>query len=177
MTTALLEFYPAWKHRQFEPIERGQNIRIVYDAARLSRCPTKSNDAELGDTVAYIRFHPRGEIMRANVVERVQKKDNQSGPVVSYRTVPLVVSVPEDATQVELWFHSVSLGATRCDVWDSHFGENYWFNVGAKPPRQQWQPVMYRAEALSRPDTVNVASVETAKANAKRGRRSHKAQR
>ena len=175
MSTALLEFYPAWKHRQFEPIERGQNIRIVYDAARLSRCPTKSNDTEFGDTVAYIRFHPRGEIIRANVVERVQKKDDLPGPVVSYRTVPLVVSVPDDATRVELWFHSVSLGKTSCDAWDSRFGENYWFNVGGMPPRQPAQPVMYRAEALSRPDTVNVASVEMAKANAKRARRSHKA--
>jgi len=142
VTTALLEFYPAWKHRQFEPIERGQNIRIVYDAARLSRCSTKSNDAELGDTVAYIRFHPRGEIIRGTVVERVQKSDKHPRPAVSYKTIPLVVSVPHDATQVELWFHSFSQGATRCDAWDSHFCENYWFNVGGlpaqQPPQRGW---------------------------------------
>lgn len=125
MTTALLEFYPAWKHRQFEPIERGQNIRIVYDAARLSRCFTKWNDTEFGDTVAYIRFHPRGEIIRASVVERVRKNDNPPGSVVSHRSVPLVVPVPDDATQVELWFHNFSQTVTRCDAWDSDFCENY----------------------------------------------------
>lgn len=166
MTTALLEFFPAWKHRQFEPIERGQNMRIVYDAARLSRCFTKWNDAEFGDTGAYVRFHPRGGIIRASVVERVRTNDNWSGPVLTHRTVPLVVSVPDDATQVELWFHSFSQTATRCDAWDSHFCENYWFNVGGPPPRKPSQPVMYRTGAQSRPDIVNVASVEIGKMNA-----------
>ena len=166
MTTALLEFFPAWQQRQLNAIERGQGLRIVYDTARLSPCFTKWRGAEFGDIVAYIRFHPRGEIVQGSLVEAVRSQENPPGPVIAHRSLPLEISVPDDATQAELWFHNFSQTTTRCDAWDSRFGENYWFDVAGLPPRTPAQPVVYREGAQSRPDVVSVLSIQISKVNA-----------
>jgi hypothetical protein len=39
------------------------------------------------------------------------------------------VVVPMGATQVELWFRNSYQASSRCEAWDSRFGQNYWFNV------------------------------------------------
>src|SRR5262245_30468047 len=166
VTTALLEFFPAWQQRQLNAIERGQGLRIVYDTARLSPCFTKWRGAEFGDIIAYIRFHPRGEIVQGSLVEAVRNQENPPGQVIAHRAVPLEISVPDDAAQAELWFHNFSQTSTRCDAWDSRFGTNYWFDVGGAPPQRPAQPVAYRTGAQPRPDIINVLSWRVAKVNA-----------
>jgi hypothetical protein len=37
--------------------------------------------------------------------------------------------VPQDATQVELWFHSWFPFSGYEEVWDSLDGQNYWFDI------------------------------------------------
>jgi uncharacterized protein DUF6209 len=165
-TTALLEFFPGWQHRQLNTIERGQALRIAYDRTRLSPCFMTWRGAEFGDIVAYIRFHPRGEIIQGSLVEGVRNQENPPGAVVAHRSVPLEISVPDDATQAELWFHNFSQTKTRCDAWDSRFGENYWFDVGGLPPRTPARPVVYRVGAQPRPNIVNLLSARISKVNA-----------
>lgn len=65
----------------------------------------------------------------------------------------------------EVWFHNFSQTSSRCDAWDSRFGENYWFEIGGAPPRIPAQPVRYRSGALTSPDMVNVLEESATKVN------------
>ncbi|WP_437730079.1 DUF6209 family protein [Sorangium sp. So ce1335] len=163
---AVLQFFPAWQHVQQGEIERGGRLRIEYDMTRLSRCFTPWRGAEIGDITAVVRFHPRGEIVEGSVVEAQRAPGDPPGAVIAHRPAPLEISVPDDATRVEMWFHNFSQTSARCDAWDSRFGDNYWFDVGGPPPRVPAQPVVYRAGAQPRPDIVNVRSARISKVNA-----------
>ncbi|XXY13032.1 DUF6209 family protein [Sorangium sp. So ce216] len=165
-TTAVLQFFPDWVHAQQGQIERGGTLRIDYAMARLSRCFTTWRGAEIGDITAIVRFPPRGESVQGSVVEEQRAPGNPPGAVVAHRPAPLEVSVPDDATHVEMWFHGYHQTSDRCDAWDSRFGDNYWFEVGGPPPRRPAQPVVYRAGAQPRPDVTNVRSATIAKVNA-----------
>jgi Family of unknown function (DUF6209) len=75
--------------------------------------------------------------------------------VVGHVPAALDITIPGDATQAEVWFHNFSQTTSRCDAWDSRFGDNYWFDVGGPPPRVPRQPVSSRRSAVTRPDMVN----------------------
>src|SRR5207249_5717950 len=119
-----------------------------------------------GDIVAHIRFHPRGEIVSGSVVSPIRDSENPPGVVIGHVPMPFEAAVPSDATLVEIWFHNFYQTSSRCDAWDSRFGENYWFEVGGTPPRSPAQPVSYRSGAVTRPDMVNVTEQTAAKINA-----------
>ncbi len=165
-TTAVLQFFPDGGLAQQGQIERGGGLRIEYAMNRLSRCFSQWRGAEFGDTVAYLRFHPRGEIIQRSVVDPVRVPGNPPGAVIAHSSAPWDLSVPDDATQAEMWFQNFSQTSTRCDAWDSRFGDNYWFDVGGSPARIPAQSVVYRAGAQPRPDVVNVLSAEVSKVNA-----------
>jgi hypothetical protein len=151
MPAARLQFLPDWRAQQQGTIDRGGTLTIEYDKSRLSPCFAEWHDAELGDIVAYCRFHPRGDVITGSVVAASR---------------PLALQVPLDSTDVELWFQNFSQTSTRCDAWDSRFGQNYWFGVGGPPPRLPFPAVSYRAGARTRPDMVNVLSQQATKLNA-----------
>lgn len=132
---------------------------------RLPHCFTKWRGAEFGDIMAYVRFHPRGEIVSGSVVAPVRDRENPPGMVVGHVPIPFEVAVPTDATQAEIWFHNFYQTSSRCGAWDSRFGENYWFEVGGALPRITAHPVSYRSGALARPDMVNVLEQGAAKVN------------
>jgi hypothetical protein len=129
--------------------------------------PTKFRGAEFGDIVAHVRFHPRGEIVSGGVVAPVRSggPPGPPGMTIGHVPMPFEVAVPSDATQAEIWFHNFYQTTSRCDAWDSRFGENYWFEVGGAPPRVPAQPVSYRSGAVTRPDMVNVLEQSAAKVN------------
>lgn len=162
-TTAVLQFLPDWQHTQQGPIERGGKLRIDYEPSRLSRCFTTWRGAEIGDITAYVRFHPRGAIAQGSVVEEVRAPGSPPGHVIAHRPAALEISVPDDATQAEIWFHGFSQTSRRCETWDTRFGDNYWFDVGGPPPRIPAQPVLYRAGAQRRPDITNVRAFRVSK--------------
>jgi hypothetical protein len=60
------------------------------------------------------------------------------GPVTSHRPKPFEVVVPKDSTQVELWFRSwlevTEASGYYVEVWDSRYGQNYWFDVVSGRP-------------------------------------------
>jgi len=84
---------------------------------------------------------------------------------IGHTSVPLVLQVPSDATQAEIWFQNYSQTSSRCDAWDSRFGTNYWFDVGGAPVRTPAHPASYRRGAVTRPDVVNVFSQSASKLN------------
>ncbi len=42
---------------------------------------------------------------------------------------PYAVDVPDDATEVEMWFKNTDERPGGCLTWDSRFGQNYHFRV------------------------------------------------
>jgi uncharacterized protein DUF6209 len=160
-----VQFLEDWRQAQTGPIERGGRLRLEYEMRRLPRCFTKWRDAEVGDITAYVRFHPRGEIVSGSVVAPVRDRENPPGVVIGHVPAPFEIVVPSDATQAEIWFHNFYQTSSRCDAWDSRFGENYWFEIGGAPPRTPAQPVSYRSGAVTRPDMVNVLEQSAAKVN------------
>jgi hypothetical protein len=160
-----VQFLGDWRQTQSGAVERGGRLKVEYDMQRLPRCFTKWRGAEVGDIMAYLRFHPRGEIVRGSVVAPVRDRENPPGMIIGHVPMPFEAAVPSDTTQTEIWFHNFYQTSSRCDEWDSRFGENYWFEVGGAPPRIPAQPVSYRSGAVTRPDMVNVLEQSAAKVN------------
>jgi hypothetical protein len=163
---ATLQFLPGWREQQEGTINRGGTLTIQYDKSRLSRCFVQWRGAELGNLVAYCRFHPRGDIVSGSVVAPVHDRGIPDGIVIDYVSQPLDLSVPLDATDVELWFENFSQTSTHCEAWDSRFGQNYWFSIGGPPPRFPSPPVAYRDGAITRPEMVSVLSHKATKVDA-----------
>src|SRR5262245_57720905 len=113
--TATLQFLPDWRAQQQGTIDRGGMLTIEYDKSRLSPSFVPWDSAELGDIIAYCRFHPRGDVVAGSVLNHVSQ--------------PLALKVPLDSTDVELWFQNHSQTSSPCGAWDSRFGQNYWFGV------------------------------------------------
>ncbi len=160
-----IQFLPDWRQAQSGMIERGGKLKIEYDIQRLSHCFTKWRGAEFGEITANVRFRPRGEIVSGSVVAPVRDRENPPGMVIGHVPMPFEVAVPSDATQAEIWFHNFYQTSSRCDAWDSRFGDNYWFEVGGAPPRTPAQPVSYRSGAVTQPGMVNVSEQSAAKVN------------
>jgi hypothetical protein len=164
-SVATIQFLGDWRQEQQGAVERGGELVIEYDKRRSPHCFAMWRGAEFGDIVAYIRFHPRGEIFSGSVVAPVRSSENPPGMVTGHMPVPLKLSVPSDSTQAEIWFHNFYQTSSHCDAWDSRFGENYWFEIGGAAARIPSQPVSYRSGALTRPDMVNVLEQSVTKAN------------
>jgi len=160
-----VQFLGDWHQTQSGAIERSGRLKVEYDMQRLPHCFTKWRGAEFGNIVAQIRFHPRGEIVSGSVIAPVRDQENPPGMVIGHVPVPFEVAVPSDATQAEIWFHNFYQTSTRCDAWDSRFGQNYWFDVGGDPPRAPREPVSYRSGAIAAADMVNVTRQEIVKKN------------
>jgi len=163
---ATLQFLSDWRAQQQGTIDRGGTLTIEYDKSRLSQGFTALHGAQLGDIVAFCRFHPRGDVLTASVVAPIHDPGIPNGVVIDHASRPLALNVPLDSTDVELWFQNYSQTSTRSDAWDSRFGQNYWFGVGGPPPRLPFPLVSYRAGAVTRPDMVNVLSQQATKLNA-----------
>lgn len=159
-----IQFLDDWRHVLDGDIQRGGRLTLAYDKGRLPHCFTTFRGATVGNIVAYIRFHPRGEIVSGAVVDKIRAGVG-GGMVVDHRSVAFEVPVPSDATRAEIWFHSFYQTTSRCDAWDSRFGDNYWFDIGGAPPRVPAQSVSYRTGAVTREDMVNVLEQSAVKVN------------
>lgn len=164
-TSATVQFLGDWRQAQSGAIERGGRLKVEYDMRQLPHCFTQRRGAEFGDITAYVRFHPRGEIVSGSVVAPLHDRENPPWMVIGHKPTPFETAVPDDATRAEIWFHNFSEISGRCDAWDSRFGDNYWFEAGGAPPRIPTRPVSYRGGALTRPEMVNVLEQSATKVN------------
>ena len=49
--------------------------------------------------------------------------------IISLEPQPFEVTVPSDATKVEMWFHNYTTLGHGCEAWDSRYCQNYWYSV------------------------------------------------
>jgi hypothetical protein len=125
---ARLQFLPGWQTVQQGSITQGGVLIIDYDPSRLPNLRREFRDAIFWRIAAFVRFHPGGQLATGSVLEGI--RGGPTGPVRDHRPKPLEVVVPQEATQVEVWFRSglEELGSSAV-AWDSRFGQNYWFDV------------------------------------------------
>ena len=152
-----LRFLADWTSTLTGDIAQGEKLTIEFDPQRLPQCRLNWRGAEVWDITGYTRFHPNGGVFSGSLLQRI---GSPSGIVTTLQPIPWVVSVPFDAAQVELWFHNFYQVSSRCDAWDSRFGQNYWFDVVQRGPSQ---PVIYRAGASPRLDMVNAFELAVTK--------------
>ena len=105
-STSTIQFFDGWRQAQLGMIERNGQLKVEYDMQRLPHCFTKWRGAEFGDITAYLRFHPRGEILSGSLVTPVRAQEDPPGAVIGHEPIPFETAVPDDATQVEIWFHN-----------------------------------------------------------------------
>jgi uncharacterized protein DUF6209 len=107
---ATLRFLSGWSQEQVGDIRAGEPLQIEYDPQRLPECRSDRYGQPAWNIAAYLRFHPSGQEQVRGLV---------SGP--------LKVDIPDDTSQVEMWFNNTD--QTGCVAWDSRYGQNYWFET------------------------------------------------
>lgn len=140
-------------------IRPGARLAIAYDPTRLVNAAGPQAARPVDEIVAHLRFHPGGQIASGPVAQRASSEPPT--PTGAPRTVPFSVVVPDDASQVELWFERRS--GAGADGWDSRYGQNFWFDVDrtglAIPPGS----VGFRTGAVVDADRVGVVADAVAK--------------
>ncbi len=121
----MLRFLAGWQQVQEGDIKKSANLVIEYDPARLETCHTNWRGADIWDIAAYAFFNPGGQLYQGSVLREIR----EGGMVVAHMPQSFEVSVPDDATQVQLWFRSWYQLSSFCEAWDSRYGQNYVFNV------------------------------------------------
>ncbi|SEP33232.1 hypothetical protein SAMN02990966_05162 [Rhodospirillales bacterium URHD0017] len=156
-----LRFLPEWLESRDGPIVRGRNLSIAFDPTRLTGCRRNWRGTDVWEIEGVVKFHPRGDVVRGTLLEPIRT----SGVVTGHSPKALEVTVPSDATQIEVWFHNFAEVGGRCDAWDSRFGQNYWFDVEGPNPIIPQDPVRYREATVANADLVNVIGQTAVKKN------------
>lgn len=94
----------------------------MYDPERLPTCRGGRLGMPSWDIRGYVLFHPGGQRFEGSLVQR---RDGR--PIEPAQPMPLTVSMPADARQVELWF--ANSDARFCLRWDSRIGQNFRYEV------------------------------------------------
>ncbi len=125
---ATLQFLVGWEQRQQGQIRPGGKLVVGFDPARLPQCRQSSHGAQVWDIEVGMVFRPGGQWFVGSVMKKVRMPN--SGPIVSLEPQPYEVTVPADATHVEMWFKNyTTIGGQGCEAWDSRYCQNYWFTV------------------------------------------------
>lgn len=127
-SSATLRFLLGWRELQEGPITPGGTLIVDYDPNRLPNCRLQWHGAQVWGISVTIVFHPRGQTLTGSVLEEIRQPPI-SGAIVDLRPKAYVVTVPTDATSVEMWFHNSYRMSSSCDAWDSRFGQNYVYTV------------------------------------------------
>lgn len=129
-----LTFHDDWATGQYGQLRQGGFLWLEYDIDRLSQCRGTHNGYPAWDIVATLRFSPGGQVVKASVRQLLT---NHGIPTNVAVDLPLVTTIPQDATTVEIWFHNASGAGSSCQAWDSNYGANYRFAIqpDANDPR------------------------------------------
>jgi Family of unknown function (DUF6209) len=109
---ATVRFLSDWSQHQVGDVRAGEPLRIDYDPRRLPQCRSYRYGQPSWRIVAHLRFHPGGQEESGRVAP---------GPEL------FTVTVPQDATTIEIWFHNTD--QSGCTAWDSRYGQNYWLDA------------------------------------------------
>ncbi len=125
---ARLQFLTGWQTVQHGNITQGGKLVIEYDPQRLPGLRREWHDAIVWHMEAILHFHPGDQQYRESVLQPINANEGR-GPVRGYLPKPINIDVPKDAAQLELWFRSWLDVSGYQEVWDSQFGQNYWFDI------------------------------------------------
>ena len=164
MIAPAIRFSKDWRETVEGVVRRDASVAIDFDPSRLPFCRQNWRGAEVWNIDAFVRVHPRGEIVTGSVLKAIRQPP-EGGMIVALQPAPFAFFVPPDTTQLELWFHNYYDVSAGCSAWDSRFGNNYWFEIAGDPPREPKEPVIYRWGAIPAPDMVNVERQEIVKKN------------
>ena len=156
---ATLRFLSGWVTAQTGELRRGGRLSVEYDPDRLPNLRATYNGMATWGISANLRFHPGGQFVTGGLLQFLHGDPPQ--PLEQPRPMAYELDVPSDATSVELWFKN-SDRSGRAE-YDSRFGENYWFEVGPRPPAP---PVSYRTGATTNLEMVNVFADAVSKVDA-----------
>jgi hypothetical protein len=106
-------------------IRPGARLAIAYDPTRLAHAAGAQALSQVEEILAHVRFHPGGQTASGPVAQGAAS--DPPSPTGAPRPVPYAILVPDDATQVEVWFERRS--GAGADAWDSRYGQNFWFDV------------------------------------------------
>ncbi|MGZ3439931.1 MAG: DUF6209 family protein, partial [Polyangia bacterium] len=124
---ATLRFLSGWRQVQAGAIVAGGTLTVDYDLSRLPQCNGSTYQGEPAWGISgYARFSPGGQLVTGPLT---QYEVSAAGAVVG--KTPWTLSVPADATGVQLWFETS--GETCSTYWDSNYGQNYAWPVASAP--------------------------------------------
>jgi hypothetical protein len=117
-------FAAAWTETLTGALNAGGKLTVDYDLARMPGCEGVSTDGvSAWNTQAYAYFEPGGELLQGSV------KGYYDTEQKAWQNQIFAEDIPYDATSVELWFETSGDGCTTS--WDSNYGANYVYAVGA----------------------------------------------
>ena len=119
---ATLKFLDGWREVQEGEIVRGGRLILEYDSQRLPVCRFHVSSLARWDISVEGRFWPGGKSFAYTWPGREIMPSTILDP-------PYAVDVPDDATEVEMWFKNTDERPGGCLTWDSRFGRNYLFRV------------------------------------------------
>jgi len=114
-----LTFGADWSETLERPLRAGDSLVIDYDWARLPQCRVIYRGFPGWDIIAHLRFDDQEPIGQSTV-------GFLDMTTIERRLV--VVTVPEDAHHLEIWFENDQYPPT-CKAWDSDYGRNYQFDI------------------------------------------------
>lgn len=121
-----IDFFESYSHYATGPRRQGAYLEVNFDLDRLPECRNTHNGYPAWDTRANLLFHPGEQLFSGSVRQFVT--DN-GRPTNQATEVPFWVQIPNDATEVEIWFENFSGAGSTCHTWDSNYGQNYRFEI------------------------------------------------
>lgn len=115
----IVHFRPDFTESVEGRLAAGDGATIDYDLSRLPRCRQTYSGIPTWSVTAYYRFD--GQAPRSMPVRRTY----------GGAELPAWIPFPSGARTLELWF--MNTDRTGCTDWDSRFGANYQFALGAPP--------------------------------------------
>ena len=124
---ATVRFHAGWAEEQRGAIVRGGQLVVEYDINRMTQCQGATAYGQPAwNTQASVLFQPGGQLFTGPMVAHDYWQTGTS------QAIPFEVTVPSDATSVEIWFYHSGNGCAG--VYDSDYGANYPFAVEAQAP-------------------------------------------
>jgi uncharacterized protein DUF6209 len=160
--SATLQYLTDWQETRQGDIAQGGQLIVQYDQARLSGCQAYHDGMPAWDSSATIRFHPSEQVASGPLVVHLSESGGSPHVLDPPQPVSVTASIPLDAAQAELWFERHNVASGPCQVWDSRFGQNYWYDVAPRGPTEQ---VIYRQGAIPDCGMVNVFAASAEKRN------------
>jgi hypothetical protein len=127
---ATIAFMSDWSQEAEGSIQPGERLTIKYAPDRAQVRHVCHHGGWM--VTAFVRFPPAAEVNTHRVVETSGQSEPGGIPRFPRKAITTTSSyeltVPEDATEVEIWFRNIAVCGEQA-WWDSRYGQNFRFQV------------------------------------------------